>query len=158
MKIKVGNEEVILDQDNLNVDEVTLNDFLKKFAGKYNYYNGAWAKAQFFNQLAEDAYEVILNQKFAYYKELGGSDKLAESKSKSDVEVVKAKSRTRDTRYVMELLRTYLRSMDKAHDDALNLGYNMRKEMDKIFPSYIKGKLSENLDAQIEELMNNDDL
>lgn len=150
MKIKVGDQEVTLDPKNLEVDESTMNDFLKTFASKYNYYNAMWAKAQYIQYIAEDRHEAIASERFQWYKENeGGSDKLVEAKVKMAEIVMKAKKTARDAKYVSQVLFTYLRSMDKAHENALNLGYNVRKEMDKLFPQHIKGNSYEDVDAAV---------
>lgn len=151
MKIKLGEEEIDLDEDNLIVSESNMNEFLKKFAGIYNYYNNAWAKSQYLNHAAEDRYDALYNEKFTFYKENGGaSDKLAEAKAKANEEVQAAKKSVRNSKYIMQLLFTYLRALDKAQENALNLGYNIRKEMDKIFPQAIKGMPANHSDADHE--------
>lgn len=155
MKVKVGDEEILLDPKNLMVDEVNMNDFLKNFASIYNYYNIRWAKAQYLQYLTEDKFEVICSEKFNFYKENeGGSDKLSEHKVKMNEHVIKARRLTRDAKYVAQLLFTYLRALDKAHENALNLGYNIRKEVDKIFPNTIKGKSEDyrNADEEVAKL------
>lgn len=140
MKVKIGDEEVVLDEKNLEVDESNLNEFLKNFASIYNYFNNKWAKAQYLHYCAEDNLDVKYGERFQFYKENeGGSDKLVEAKVKSHPDVVAARSLARQSKYAMQLLYTYLRSLDKAQENALNLGYNIRKEMDKIFPQAIKG-------------------
>jgi hypothetical protein len=139
MKIKVAEHEVILDPKNLEVSEEIMNDFLKNFAGIYNYYYMMWAKAQHIHYLAEDHYDVLFASKYQWAKENeGGSDKLAEAKARISEPVVQARMQARDAKYVMQLLNSYLRAMDKAHENALNLGYNVRKEMDKIFPQEVR--------------------
>ena len=147
MKIKLGEEEIDLDESNLEISEVKMNDFLKNFAAKYNYYNHAWAKSQYLNHLAEDRYEAMYYEKFQFYKENGASDKLAEAKSKANEDVQATRKVVRNSKYIMQLLFTYLRALDKAQENALNLGYNIRKEMDKLFPQSIKGLPSNTHDA-----------
>jgi len=150
MKLKVGEEEVFLDPQNLEVDEVNMNDFLKKFPGIYNHYNTMWAKAQLIQRTVEDRYENILNDRYVFFKQNdGGSDKLAEAKAKIHEGVVQAKKTMQAAKYVTQQLHAYLRSLDKAHEDALNLGYNIRKEMDKLYPQTI----SASQDAKMAKLM-----
>lgn len=149
MKIKLDGVEVDLDTKNLEIDEVNLNDFLKDFAGTYNYFNQCWVKAQYLQHLSEDRYDTVFCERFQWYKENdGGSDKLVEAKVKMSDVVIKARKSSRDAKYISQLLFTYLRALDKAHENALNLGYNIRKEMDKLFPKSIKTNDPE-VDAQI---------
>lgn len=150
MKVKVGEHEVTLDSNFLEVTEEGLNDFLKKFAGIYNYYYMMWCKAQHIYQLAEDKYDVMITDRYQWFKEHeGGSDKLAEAKARVNESVIQARKVARDAKYVAQLLNSFLRAMDKAHENALNLGYNLRKEMDKLFPQEVKG-ISRNAEVDAE--------
>jgi len=153
MKVKVGEEEVFLDPKNLIVDEVNLNDFLKRFAPNYSHFNMMWAKSQFIQRTTEDRHDVVLADRYRYYKENdGGSDKLAESKAKVHEDVIEAKKRMQNARFVTQILNGYLRSLDKAQESALNLGYNIRKEMDKLFPQSIRGPEMDP-DAQMAQML-----
>ena len=152
MKLKVDEEEVFLDPTNLEVDEVNLNDFLKEFSGTYNYYNTMWAKAQLIQRTFEDRYENTLNDRYVFFKmNDGGSDKLAEAKAKIHDSVVQAKKTMQTAKYVTQQLNGYLRSLDKAHEDALNLGYNLRKEMDKLYPNSIGASADKGMAKLMEE-------
>lgn len=55
----------------------------------------------------------------------------------------------------VKLLQQYLRSWDKAHDNAQSLGHFLRKEMDKLNAD-IYGKKQETLDDQIERIRRGD--
>ena len=159
MKVKVGDAEVILDPKHLEVSEAGLNDFLINFASTYAYYNSCWAKAQFIQHLTEDKYDQVASEKFQYYKENdGGSDKLCEAKTAVSEKVIAARRAAREAKYICQLLFTYLRSMDKAHENVLNLGYNIRKEIDKIYPQTIYHKgydddLPMDVDKQVEKMI-----
>jgi hypothetical protein len=158
MKVKVGDQEVTLDAKCLEVSEDTLNDFLKDFAGNYNYYYMMWCKAQHIFQLAEDRYDVLISDRYQWFKEHeGGSDKLAEAKARVSEPIVQARRVSRDAKYVMQLLNSFLRAMDKAHENALNLGYNLRKEMDKLFPQEVKGVTrNAEVDAEVAKFFQED--
>ncbi len=159
MKVKIGDTEVVLEEKHLAVDEVSLNEFLKKFASIFNYYSTMWAKAQYLHYVAEDKVDVTYGERFQFYKENeGGSDKLVDAKVKSHPDVINARALARNAKYAMQLLNTYLRAMDKAHVNALNLGYNIRKEMDKIFPQSIKnvGSIDADVDKQLDEMFSKD--
>jgi len=160
MKVKIGDEEVILDPKHLEVDEVGLNEFLKNFASIYSYYNNKWARAQFIHYCAEDNADVKYSERFQFYKENeAGSDKLVDAKAKTHPDVVQARQVSRNAKYAMQLLYVYLRALDKAHENALNLGYNIRKEMDKLFPKSISSTdgLDSDVDKQIDRLFNEED-
>ncbi len=159
MKIKIGDIEVVLEEKHLLVDEVNLNEFLKRFSSIYNYYSTMWAKSQYLHNLAEDNFDVKYGERFQFYKENeGGSDKLVEAKVKSHPDVIQARAISRQAKYAMQLLHTYLRALDKANTNALNLGYNIRKEMDKIFPQSIKSVEGVGLDVekQLDEMFSKD--
>lgn len=133
--IQLGKEEVNLDPKHLEFSEATINQFLSQFAARYNYYCEKYADAQYIHTKYEDLYDAIYGRKFKDFKEnSGGSDKLTEAAAVSDVDVVEAAERVASARHAKELLWGYLRSMDRAHEDAMQTCYNIRKEMDKIFP------------------------
>lgn len=155
-KVTVNGEEVVLDPANLRFDEVTLNDFIKKFSANYAYYNQKWAEAQHAHYCAEDEYDTIYAQKVVHYKTEKASDKLADARAKSDEEVVEALKAVRLAKLQMQELYGYLRSLDKAHDDALNLGYNIRKEMDKIHPGIREPSNIRDYDAELDKLLQED--
>lgn len=152
-KVKLGAEEIVLDDDNLVVSEEGLNEFLCKFSSIYNYYSGKWAEAQYYHHMLEDQSETLYARKFEFYKNEGSTDKLAEARAKSNDEVVAAKAAARKAKLMMQKLNGYLRSLDKSHEDALNLGYNIRKEIDKVFPKEIKG-VPRNYDLELDRIMN----
>lgn len=138
-KVIINGEEIILDSKDVKVSEATLNNFLSNFAAKYDYYSRRFALAQRLLHHYEDIYEACYAKKFEFYKEEGGcSDKLAEAKSKANEEVIKAKRNMREMKFRKDLIWSFLRTLDKAHENALNLGYNIRKEMDKIGVNAIK--------------------
>ena len=66
------------------------------------------------------------------FKESGGSDALCNAKTTSDEEVVEAKKSVLAAKHKVMLLKQHLRAWDKAHENALNLGYTLRKEMSKL--------------------------
>lgn len=160
MKIKVGDEEVLLDSKNLEFDETNINDFLKSSASVFNYYNEMWCKAQYIQSMVDDKLTAICAEKFKNLKQsnIKISDKSAEAMVDADEQVVKAKKLLRDAKYVSQLLQTYLKSLDRAHANVLNYGYNLRKEMDKIFPQTIKGQSSfdNDVDSKVAKLFENE--
>lgn len=130
--IKVGNEEVNLDPENLKFDESSLTNYLQKEGGFYNNFGGKLAKAEFIHKCRELDYEVLYGEKFKMYKEEGGSDKLAEAKTDSDPEISKAQQKIIVAAYKVNLLKQHLKAWDKNHENVQSLGHNLRKEMDKL--------------------------
>ena len=152
-KIDINGEEVSLDPSNLQFSHENLNDYLCKVPALYAYYSDKWAEAQHVNYCQEDISESVYAHKFEFYKNDGVSDKLAEAKTKSDKEVMDAKSAARQSKLDMQAIYGYLRALDKAHENALNLGYNIRKEMDKIHPG-IKSGRDMDIDKALERVLN----
>lgn len=139
MQIKVGAEEVNLDEKILEVNHETINEFLSKYAAWYRYYQSKHSDAMLIARSYSDQHAALLQSKFKQYKEtMNCSDKMAEACSKSDEEVLSLQKRMRAAEYIKDELYGFLRSMDYAHDNAKELCYNMRKEMDKIGGSRVK--------------------
>jgi len=134
-KIKVGAQEVDLDPELLKFSEASINQFLEKFAAHYNYYTEKHADAQFLHRKYEDLYDAKYGEKFKLFKDAGGSDKLCECRCKADPEVLEASESVRIARRNVDLLWGFLRAMDRAHEDAMQMCYNIRKEMDKLWSS-----------------------
>jgi hypothetical protein len=138
MTVKVGNTEVELDPEILKFDETTINDFLSKYASLYDDFMQHHTNAAYIHSKLEDRYEALLAKKIVEYKMLGGSDMMAKSRGSSDEEVQESLEKVRIAEHVKDRIWGYIRSMDKAHTNALQLCYNLRKELDKIFPQHIK--------------------
>jgi hypothetical protein len=145
MKVNVGHEEVELDPKVMDFTEATLNEYLMKDAGVYSYYHAKMVDAQYLAQKYEDTFESLYSSKFREFKEQGATDKLAEAMAKSDAEVVAAKEKVRISKRTKDHLWGFLKSLDKAHENALNLGYNVRKEMQVLKHNQVR---------QLDEIMN----
>lgn len=130
--IKLGEEEIALDPEHLEFTEATLNDYLQKSSRWYSYYSEKHSLSQLYASMYEDLHEQTYSKKFKLYKAEGGSDKLAEASSKADPEVAAALKSAREAKERQGVIGGFLRSLDKAIQNALNLGYNIRKEMDKL--------------------------
>ena len=154
MKLKIGESEVDLDPKHLEVNEENLNEHLKTFAGTYSYYNAMLSKAQFIQFLTEDKYEQTYSERFQYYKDNeAGSDKRAEAKTTINDNVIKAKRAVREAKYISQLTLGYVRALEKAHENALNLGYNIRKEIGSIYPQVIRESgIPADIEKQAEQL------
>jgi hypothetical protein len=127
--VKVGKEDVVLDPALLKFDEHTINDYLSREAGLYSYFAAKWADAAYVAARYEDRYETTLAGKFREFKEQQATDKMADSMAKSDPEVVDLRDKVRMAKRVKDHLYMYLKSIDKNHENALNTGYNLRREM-----------------------------
>lgn len=122
-------DEVTLEPEHVQFTEATLNEFLQNAPGWFSYYSAKQARAQYIASLHDDKYEQVYSDKFRFYKAEGGSDKLAEASAKTDPEVVEALKRSRKAKENLTYITGFLRALDKANQNALNLGYNLRKEM-----------------------------
>ena len=120
-----------------------------KYASWYRYYQNKHNDAAYIVKCYKDKFDGLVHSKFKQFKiEKECSDKLAESFAKSDEEVLSLQEKLRAAEFVKDELWSYLRSMDYAHADALQMCYNIRKEMDKIgtghvFSSKVNHKLDE---------------
>lgn len=133
MKIKIGEQEIVLDSNNMEFNEVTLNNFIQKEHAYYDHFGRAVVNLEALHDVRKADYERLRESKFDEYKTKGNcSDKLASARSESDEEVVEARQRMISAKRSWKLVQQHLRAWDKAHDNALNLSYNIRKEMDKL--------------------------
>lgn len=130
--IKVGDEVVTLDANNLAFNESTLTTYLQKEGGFYNNFGGFLAKAEYLLQYRELDHEVAYADTFKMYKDEGGSDKLCEAKTEADPTVIEAKKKVIEAKYLVRQLVQHLKAWDKNHENAQSLGHHLRKEMDKL--------------------------
>lgn len=133
--VKVGQDEIDLDETLLEFNEATISEYLQKEAALYNYYYECLNNATYYLSTFEDRYEAAYNSNFVLAKEEGKSDKMAEAKAASDPEVLEAQKKVRLCKKNKDMIYSFLRSFDKAHENALNFCYNLRKELDKIYGS-----------------------
>ncbi len=151
-KVNVGGTDIDLNPNQLTFDDVTLNQFFQESAGWYNYYGQKMADAESYLQWYETQYDEIYADRFRGYKEDGGSDKLAEARAKCDVKVVDAKKKVIAGKRAVKKLQLFLRALDKAHDNALNFGYMLRKEMDKL-QARVMSKVDAELERKVDEVV-----
>lgn len=156
MKVKVGAEEVDLDPSVMAFTENTINDYLIKDAANYSYFHARMVDAQYLAAKYEDAHDTLYSVKFREYKEQGATDKLAEAMAKSDKEVVEAKEKARITKRAKDHLWGWLKSLDKAHENVLNLAYNVRKELKVLEHSTVNEKLDklDKPNQHLQDIMN----
>lgn len=152
--IMVGSTEVILDVSRTTFDEATLNKFLQESASWYNYYGQQLADAEGYLQWSETSYDKIYSEQFRLCKEDGGSDKLAESKAKAATEVMDAKKKIIACKRAVKKLQLFLKSLDKAHDNAMSYGHMLRREMDKIQPTIRRSSsCDQDLDKMVDDII-----
>jgi len=130
-KIKLGQEEIIIDPKRLQINEASLSKYLEEEAVWYDYFGRKMADAEFLLQAKDNEYDVKYAEKFASHKESGCSDKLADANAKSDPEVEELKKSCIATKHKVKSLQQHLRAWDRNHDNAQSMGHNLRKEMDK---------------------------
>ena len=131
-KFVLGEEEIDLNPENLKFNEQNISEYYQNEGGNYDYFSSKLAYADFLLARRDLEYDVVYNEKFATNKELGGSDKYVESKTKADPEVVEAKEVAIMAKLKKNLLQQHVRSWDRNHDNALSLGHMLRKEMEKL--------------------------
>lgn len=135
--IKIGKKEVKLDENLLRFNETTLNDFYKTFGGIYNEYVQAAADATYLASCMEDIYDQTYSAKFQIFKYDGNTDKMSECKARTDADVKEALENMRIAKRNSMAITNFVRSLDKTYESSKELSYNLRKELDKLYP-YLK--------------------
>jgi hypothetical protein len=147
--VKVGKEDVNLDDKALEFSQENINDFLTKYASLHRYYQNKHNDASFIAKRLNDQHTVLFNSKLREYKVTHNlSDKMAEASAKSDEEVGALLERVRMAEYVKDELYGFLKSMDYAHSTAKELCYNMRKEMDSLYGKNVMSSPSTQSDME----------
>lgn len=131
-KFFLGEVELDLDPEKLKFNEQNISQYYQEESGNYDFYSAQLAYADYLLSKRELEYDVIFSEKFTANKELGGSDKYVEAKTKADEDVVAAKTNVIGAKYKKGLLQNHIRAWDRNHDNALNLGHMLRKEMEKL--------------------------
>lgn len=131
-KIKIGDQEILLDNTRLAFNEISLNNFMENLALWYDYFSQKLAEAEAILAYKEYEYEILFSTKYEQSKTEGCTDKLAEANAKKDAEVCNAKRDIIAAKHKVTLLKQHLRSWDKAHENAQSRGHMIRKEMDKL--------------------------
>ncbi len=130
--IKIGGQEIVLDNSRLAFNEASLNSFLENLALWYDYFSQKLAEAEAILAYKEYEHEVLFASFYEKHKEAGGTDKLAEANAKKEPEVSNAKREIIGAKHKVTLLKQHLKSWDKAHENAMSRGHMLRKEMDKL--------------------------
>lgn len=145
-KVKVNNEEIYLDVDKLKFDESNLSEYLESESSWYNYYGQKLADAEYTAQKCEIALEKLCAEKFVKFKNEKGSDKFCEASVDAEQDVQELRFLLAEAKYYVRKLSQHLRAWDRNHDNAIQLGHNLRREMDKLQPR-IYNKLDDQIDA-----------
>jgi len=130
--IKIGGQEVVLDNSRLAFNEVSLNSFMENLALWYDYFSQKLAESEAILAYKEYEYDVLFSAAYERSKEGGCTDKLAEANAKKDPNVCEAKKETIGAKHKVTLLKQHLKAWDKAHENAMSRGHMVRKEMDKL--------------------------
>ena len=130
--IKIGGQEILLDNSRLAFNEVSLNTFMENLALWYDYFSQKLAEAEAILAYKEYEYDVLFSSAYEKNKESGGTDKLAEANAKKDPGVCEAKKDIIGAKHKVTLLKQHLKAWDKAHENAMSRGHMVRKEMDKL--------------------------
>jgi hypothetical protein len=150
--IRLGDKEVKLDPANMKFNEITLNDYMEKEAGWYDYFGSMLAEAEYLMQRIELEHDTLYSERFKEHKEQGCSDKLAEANAKADPDVEKAKLDYLASKHKVRLLQQHLRAWDRAHENAQSRGHFLRKEIDKLNKD-IYGKPDNYLERRLDDII-----
>lgn len=130
--IKLGGQEIVLDNSRLAFNETSLNSFMENLALWYDYFSQKLAEAEAILAYKEYEYDVLFSAAYERSKEDGCTDKLAEANAKKDDGVCDAKKEIIGAKHKVTLLKQHLKAWDKAHENAMSRGHMVRKEMDKL--------------------------
>lgn len=130
--IKLGGQEIVLDNSRLSFNEVSLNNFMENLALWYDYFSQKLAEAEAILAYKEYEYDVLFSAAYERSKEGGCTDKLAEANAKKDQNVCEARKEIIGAKHKVTLLKQHLKAWDKAHENAMSRGHMVRKEMDKL--------------------------
>lgn len=130
--IKLGNQEIKLDNTRLSFNEVTLNSFMENLGLWYDYFSQKLAEAEALLSYKESEYDFEFSSAYEKFKESGCTDKLSEASAKKEQKVIDLRKEIISAKHKVTLLRQHLRSWDKAHENAQSRGHMVRKEMEKL--------------------------
>ena len=146
--IKIGNQEIVLDNSRLAFNEVSLSNFMENLGLWYDYFSQKLAEAEALLSYKDYEYELAFSSAYEKFKEDGCTDKLAEANAKKYDEVAEHKREIISAKHKVTLLKQHLRSWDKAHENAQSRGHMIRKEMDKLNSDIvIRQSISDQVDS-----------
>lgn len=154
VKIIVNNIEVDLNPDNLRFNQTNIISYFLKEGPLYAFYGQALANAERDLQVLDTDLDVLYASKYSFFKADGCTDKQSENNAKSDEDVSSLKKQIVEKKHIVKLLQSYLRALDRNHENAQSLGHMMRKEMDKMSNSNDASDISFSDKPDDEELFN----
>ena len=131
-KFYIGEHEVVIDPSLLRFNDQTLSKYIEQEGSWYDNIGHSLSLAERHSSLLEAKYEKFFSERFAEFKDMGGSDKLCEARAKSDVDVSNLKEQIANAKYRVSRLKQHLKAWDKNHDNAQSMGHMQRKQMDKL--------------------------
>ena len=149
--IKLGGQEIVLDNSRLAFNEISLNNFMENLALWYDYFSQKLAEAEAILSFKEYEHDVLFSAAYEKSKEEGCTDKLAEANAKKDHNVCEAKKEIIGAKHKDTLLKQHLKAWDKAHENAMSRGHMIRKEMDKLQTDIVSFRSK---DEKISEIFN----
>lgn len=132
--VRLLDEEVVINPNDLLFDDRTLNQFFERVSGRIDYIGRCHADAQHISLRREQEYEQMWLGLYKRYR-LGESkcaEKTSELLAKGDDAVQKAKQEYIEAKHTRDLLYAHLQALNAAREDAHNRGHFIRKEMDKL--------------------------
>lgn len=136
--VKVGENVVEINPDDLKFTDATINIFFERISGKIDYIGRCLANAQRICSLLEQKADFAFINEFKKCKEEGKSDKSAELYAKGSDEVQKFKKALIESKHIKDILYQHLQALNSAREDAHNRGHMLRKEMDKLSNEFLK--------------------
>lgn len=130
--LPVLGEKITIDPLNLKFDERSLSEWLQHEPGWVNYFSMKLQLAEKVLMVAHMNYDGKYADALVLHKNTGLPVAIAEAKAKADPDVSKQQERIISAKYIVGCLKTHLRAWDKAHEAAISLGHNLRKEMDRL--------------------------
>jgi hypothetical protein len=148
-RIKLGGQDIVIDNSILSFNEVNLSNFMENLALWYDYFSQKLAEAEAILAYKEYEYDILFSAAYERSKEEGCTDKLAEANAKKDPNVCEAKREIIGAKHKATLLKQHLKSWDKAHENAQSRGHMIRKEMDKLSTDIV----FKNKDDQVQDIV-----
>jgi hypothetical protein len=149
--ITIGHQTVALDTARLQFNDANIAQLQERVGLWYDYFGSQLADAEYEETEAEDQYDNVYNKYHIKWKEEGCTEKLAEAHAKNEPEVMAAKEEWNRAKLRLKRIQQHLKAWDKAHENAQNRGYTIRKEMDKLNSDIYYGK--GDLDKKVNEII-----
>jgi hypothetical protein len=158
ISVNVGGENIVLDPANLKFNEATLSSWLDHEHSWVDYFGRALSNAESELSAAKESAEIQYFRAFDAYKSEGSTEKRAEAQARIETGVINARQQMRDAEKAVKLIKQHLRSFDKAHENAISLGHNLRKEMSSLSPRIygVAGGGNDSYESKLQEIMGRD--